>query len=180
MSLTRLDAADAAAVLAVLAQVVRSGGSRCGSVLLDQINTLPRQQIADVSRLLHDLNDRLRECRLVLSEVRADPDYFAGSGDHRPGDLGSFVREQGRGSTADSWPKGGAFWRPAWKHFLTPCSRAQRNSNGIHSEDLLFPLGEAWFADRFGKLIDVRPRHMIDAAREHWETLQEVARRGTR
>ena len=43
-------------------------------------------------------------------------------------------------------------------------------------EDDLFPLGTAWGDAYFQYKVDLRPRRVLDAARERWQRLQEILR----
>lgn len=165
-----LDPADSAAVLAVLAQVARAGGKPL-VLCFDQINNLPRQQIAEVSRLLHDLNDRLRNALLVLSEVQTELMKLTEAGiiPQATWDRLSANKVEVQRLTVRD---GRRILEARLEDFLTPFEGAGEVKRH-YTEDPLFPLGETWFANRFGQSIDVRPRRVIDAARERWEELQK-------
>ncbi|VTR92394.1 Uncharacterized protein OS=Sorangium cellulosum (strain So ce56) GN=sce5406 PE=4 SV=1: DUF2791 [Gemmata massiliana] len=165
-----LDAADSAGVLALLAQIARAEGKPL-VICFDQINNLPRQQIADVSRLLHDLNDRLRNTLLVLSEVQGELVKLTEAGviSQATWDRLSANKVELQRVIV---PKCRRILEARLEQFLVPFE-GEEEVKRHYTEDGLFPLGENWFRDRFGKSVDVRPRHMIDAAREQWEELQK-------
>ncbi|MCE9564505.1 MAG: ATP-binding protein [Planctomycetes bacterium] len=165
-----LDAADSTRVLALLAQVARLN-RRPLILCFDQINSLPRQQIADVSRLLHELNDRLRNTLLVLSEVRIELVNLTETGviSQATWDrLAANKVEMPRLTV----PEGRRILEARLEQFLTHFE-GEEEVKRHYTEDPLFPLGEAWFANRFSASVDVRPRRMIDAARERWDELQK-------
>lgn len=165
-----LDAADSATTLAVLAQVVHAGGQPL-VLCFDQINNLPRPQIADVSRLLHDLNDRLRNALLVLSEVQSELMKLT---DAAVIPQATWDRLSANKVEVQRVPvaQGRRILEARLEQFLTPFEGEAEVKRHAFA-DRLFPLGEAWFADRFKNLTDIRPRRMIDAARERWEELQK-------
>ncbi len=164
-----LDPADCAAVLALLAQLVRAAGKPL-VICCDQINTLPRAQISEVSRFLHDLNDRLRNTLLVLSEVREEllQNLEGGVIAQATWDRLSANKVDVQRLTV---AEGRRILEARLEAFFTPFEGEQALKRH-YTEDPLFPLGDGWFRERFGKLVDVRPRHMIDAARERWEQVQ--------
>ncbi|WP_020469075.1 AAA family ATPase [Zavarzinella formosa] len=165
-----LDAADSAAMLAVLAQISRANGKPL-IICFDQIHTLPREQAHSVLRLIHDLNDQLKNTLLVLSEVQSEL--------LRLKEL-EIVRQA-------TWDRLTA--NKIAMPRLTPTETRNilearlegflRQFEGVpevarhFKKDSLFPLGEHWFKARFGESIDMRPRMAIDKARGRWEEMQQ-------
>jgi hypothetical protein len=165
-----LDPADCTRVLALLAQVARANGQPL-ILCFDQINSLPRQQIGEVARLLHELNDRLRNTLLVLSEVRTELLNLTDAGviSQATWDrLAANKVEMPRLTV----PEGRRILEARLEQFLTQFE-GEVDVKRHYTEDPLFPLGEKWFTGHFVSSVDVRPRRMIDAARDRWEELQK-------
>ncbi len=164
------DPAQCAAVLAVLAQLLRANGKPL-ILCFDQVHTLPPAQIESVLRLLHDLNDRLRNTLLVLSEVRAEFEKYGTNGMVTQATLDRLTANtvtMPRLSVAQA--------RTILEARLVPFLQPFEGTPGVTprlKQDTLFPLGSAWFADRFRDTVDLRPRRAIDAARRRWDELQE-------
>jgi hypothetical protein len=163
-----LDGAGCLQVLAALAQVARANGLPL-VVGVDQLNNLPREQIAAVARLLHDLNDHLRNTLIVLAEVQEELVK---------------LREAGAFSQA-TWERLSAYkitlprltpdeGRRLLRERLAPALRPFSDNPHVRDglqRDELFPLGVAWYQDWLGDRPDVRPRQLIMQARERWREL---------
>jgi hypothetical protein len=117
------------------------------------------------------LNDRLRNVLLVLSEVQEE----------------LLKLYEARIVTQATWdrlsankiglekltpPQGRQILQARLEGFLQPFEFVPEVKPLIQ-RDSLFPLGESWFAERFGQRTEFRPRQLIVVAREQWLELQQ-------
>ncbi len=166
-----LDPAQSADVLALLAQLLRAGGATL-ILCFDQIHTLPPAQVQAVLRLLHDLNDRLRNTLLALAEVKAELVHLQQSnvaGQATWDRLTANKIEMPRITPAQARH----ILQKRLQPFVEPFEGVAAVGRHV-KQDSLFPLGDAWFDGRFGGAVDLRPRRAIDAARERWDELQHA------
>ena len=164
-----LDAADCFHTLAVLAQLCRKGG-RPLVLCFDQINNLSRPQISEISHLLHELNDRVRNTLLILSEVQDELLRLKADRVITPATWDRLTARQvtlPRLTVAE----GRTIMEARLATYLKPFADLPAVRRRL-DRDPLFPLGETWFQKRFGELIDVRPRRLISSTRERWQDLQ--------
>lgn len=155
--------------VAVLARFMRRI-DRTLILAFDQIHTLPPAQVSALTRFLHELLDTAGNVLLVTAEVqdelvrlveerRISPASWDRIGQHRI-DLPRLPPELGR-QLVDA----------RLRAYLEPF-RSQPEVVDAITRDPLYPLGAAWWADRFKDVVELRPRRYLQLARERWDELR--------
>jgi hypothetical protein len=165
-----LDPAECVQTLAVLTQLARANGAPV-VLCFDQINNLPREQIAEVSRLLHDLNDRLRNVLLILSEVQEELLKLTAAGVISQATWDRLSAHTVRLPRL-TVPQGRQILEARLEAFLQQYEDVPDVSRQL-KKDSLFPLGTGWFDERFRDITELRARHLIVIARERWLAVQK-------
>lgn len=154
-------------LLVTLGEIARG----CGQpfiVCLDQVEVLDEEQIHRLSKFLHVLLDRSKNLLLITSGVqetlvqlverkaisKAAWDRIS---QRPPITLPGIVKDQAR-----------KLLQVRMEQFVESV-RSLPKVWGELQHDGLFPLGTAWFADRFKDLPDIRPRKVVNLARERWQ-----------
>jgi hypothetical protein len=171
---TRLE--DNQQIKLVLVALCRMAQSRPRAFILcfDQVDNLDTEQAAALARFLEALLDSAPNLLVVLAGVqasllrwRADKVFQDSAWDR----IGQFQVHLQRVSV----PAGQAMVKSRLDHFFEPFGTVQlvRQRREL---DPLFPLGQAWADEFLGGKIEVRPRDVLNWAREGWQREQEALR----
>lgn len=156
-------------VFVALAQLSRC---RMRPLLLcfDQVENLDPARFSVLTRFLHDLLDSCGNLLVVLGGVKEDLLRFrrenlihAAAWDR----LAQYSIDLLRLRKAEAR----AILEARLQAHFAPLGADSAMTETSGAEPL-FPLGEAWYAERLDRVIDVQPRRVIDWARERWEQQQ--------
>jgi hypothetical protein len=163
-------------VLAALARLAAAAG-RPFVLAFDQVDNLDADQAAALARFLQALLDGASNLLVVTAGVQAtllhwrEQRVFQESAWHR---LAQFEVQLHRLSAADAQEVVSARLRA----FLAPFTDIGA-VQFLLRRDELFPLGRGWYERRLRDRVDLRPRDVINWAREGWRAQQEaLAREG--
>ncbi len=159
-------------VFLALTQAARFHG-RAFLLCLDQpAENADPEQVSALTRFLHDLIDSAANLLVITSSVEGTLRRCRQRGDiteaawHRiaqfPVALPFLTREQARAVVE-------ARLGPALEPFRDVAEVQERLA-----QDPLFPLGSAWLEEQLRDPLDVRPRQVINWARQRWEAQQEA------
>ncbi len=147
----------------------------CGQpfiICLDQIEVLDDEQIHRLSKFLHVLLDRAKNLLLITSGVQETLLQFV---EHKAISEAAWSRIRQRPPiTLPTIDKDQA--RKLLQVRMEQFVESVRSLPEVWRElqrDGLFPLGTAWFADRFKDCIDIRPRKVVNLARERWDEQEQ-------
>ena len=158
-------------VLIVLAELAWHRGQPF-VVCFDQVDNLTREQLAALTQFLHPLIDHACNWLVVFSGVQQRILEYVREGvilraaweriaqDERGIQLSRIDRRQAR-----------QLLEARLERFLNPLMALPAVRQRVQ-EDILFPLGQAWFDDRIGGLLEFRPRDVINWARDRWHEQQ--------
>jgi hypothetical protein len=168
---------DAQQIKQVLVALTRLAASRRQPFILafDQVDNLDNEQFTALSRFLEALLDSAPNLLVVTAGVRASLERWreAGVVQHSAWDrLAQFEIALQRLNVEQA----AQLIRVRLDRFLAPfdgLEAVQRRRR----EDAFFPLGSAWFQREFHERKDLRPRDVINWAREGWRRQQEEIQR---
>jgi hypothetical protein len=161
-------------VLVALSQLALSRGQPF-LLLFDQVDNLDDAQAAALARFLEALIDSAPNLLVVTAGIQASLLHW----------------QQAKVIQDSAWDRLAQFEIPLQRigpieaerivtarlaQFMTPYCRVDVIRGRAH-DDPLFPLGRGWRDRFFRDRIDVRPREVINAAREGWRREQEEIRR---
>jgi hypothetical protein len=158
-------------VLIVLAELAWHRGQPF-VLCFDQVDNLTREQLAALTQFLHPLVDHARNLLVVFSGVQQKILDYVREGvilraaweriaqDERGIQLSRIDRRQAR-----------QLLEARLERFLEPFMSVPAIRERVQ-EDILFPLGQAWFEDRTSGLLEFRPRDAINWARDRWRQQQ--------
>ena len=138
----------------------------------DQVDNLTRGQLAALTQFLHPLIDHARNLLVVFSGVQQKILDYVREGvilraaweriaqDERGIQLNRIDGRQAR-----------QLLEARLERFLDPFIALPAVRQRVQ-EDILFPLGQAWFEERIGGLLEFRPRDVINWARDRWRQQQ--------
>jgi len=163
-------------VLAALARLAAAAG-RPFVLAFDQVDNLDADQAAALARFLEALIDGAPNLLAVTAGVQAtllrwrEQGVIQESAWHR---LGQFEVQLHRLSAAEERE----MVRARLRAFLAPFADAGAVRLWLRQDDL-YPLGRGWYERHLRDRVDVRPRDVINRAREGWRAQQEaLAREG--
>jgi hypothetical protein len=159
-------------VFVALAQAAQLQGKPLLLCFDQPAENLETDQVSALARFLHDLIDSAGNLLVITSSVENTLQQLRARGIipepswHRLAQFAVRLRfitpEQGR-----------AILEERLRRFLEPFHDLPAVRNRL-LQDPLFPLGAGWFADRLRDVTELRPRQIIDWARERWESRQEA------
>jgi hypothetical protein len=154
-------------LLVALGEIARG----CGQpfiICLDQVEVLDEEQIHRLSKFLHVLLDRAKNLLLVTSGVQetllqlVERKAISEAAWNRlrqrpPIVLPTIDKDQAR-----------KLLQVRMEQFLESVRSLPEVWNELQ-QDGLFPLGAAWFGDRFDPVREIRPRKVVNLARQRWQ-----------
>jgi len=138
----------------------------------DQVDNLTRGQLAAMTQFLHPLIDHAPNLLVLFSGVQQKILDYVREGvilraaweriaqDERGIQLNRIDGRQAR-----------QLLEARLERFLDPFMSLPEVRRRVQ-EDILFPLGQAWFEERIGGLLEFRPRDVINWARDRWRQQQ--------
>jgi hypothetical protein len=162
-------------VLLALAELAWLSG-RSFILCFDQIDNLYPDQVTALTQFLHPLIDHARNLLILSSGVQSkliqlvEHDVILRAAweriaqDERGVRLGRIGHDQAR-----------QLLEARLERFLDPWATAP-GVRPLLRDDSLFPLGRAWFEARTADLVDLRPRDVVNWARDRWRDQQRRLR----
>lgn len=141
----------------------------------DQADTLEAEQFGALARFLHGVLDTASNLLVVTCGLRTTLQQWLTDGviqDSTWQRLTQYEIMLQRVSAPEARQIVQARLQPFQELFLT-----QEPIKELVNHDLLFPLGERWAAEFLGDRTDIRPRDVINWAREGWRREQEALAR---
>lgn len=160
----------------VLVALSRAALSRGRPFLLcfDQVDNLDERQAAALSRFLEALLDAAPDLLVVTAGVQAS--LFRWRQDNVFQDSAWDRVAQFEVALQKLSPRDGRRIVAArLEEFVTPFAGSDAVRRRVHEDDL-FPLGRVWADEFFGSKVEVRPRDVMNGAREAWRRQQEAIR----
>jgi hypothetical protein len=160
-------------VLVALAQVAKY---REQPLLLccDQVDSLDAEQCGALTRFLHGLLDCAPNLLVITCGVRETLQRWLNDGDIQQATWDRLTQYElmlQRVSPHEARQIVQVRLHPFQEPFL-----ALEPVRGLVQQDILFPLGEAWAREFLADKVEVRPRDVINWAREGWRREQELLR----
>jgi len=161
-----LDVPASILYFAVVAQLLRAVEDRALVLIIDQIHSLHRQQIAALGKWLHELIDTARNLVVITSDLADEMQKLRDEHVFSPAawdricsekiEMSRFNHEQIR-----------TLYSERMQPVLRPFAHLPEVEQHLRN-DPLFPLGSQWFTQRFGELAEARPREAIQIAHQRW------------
>ncbi len=159
-------------VLVALAQIAQFRGAPL-ILCFDQVDNLEEEQYAALARFQHALLDSACNLLLITSGLRETLDHWLKTGmvlvDSTWHRLTQYEIHLQRVSVAEARQIIQARLQPFQSPFMTV-----EPVKSLVQKDLLFPLGEPWAKKFLAGKIEVRPRDVINWAREGWHCQQDA------